>query len=356
MATDIHRSTMESVMPIRAPSRNRRRILHTCAVSMLATADRASTKATMFRGPIGFLVNWVIQFVTIRGLLAGLCRFQIHLLLAILSFLDDRILKFENAVEDHFPLSSCVFDKIDDVVCLTESLPAKFDDAANKFSGVVSQIPPLSFSLGRILDWVNLLSSLLRNLWGSDVTSSKERDIMVDRNCDEIGHGTTWMIVCGDAVCQIQPSPEPHSKNLPKKLCMSDQKANNENTIQELDRKGMKDYSNGKKTDTKMGYESQGKESEDRVTKCSYKEVLEKGSSNKELSEKGCSYKDVLERGTKEELIEDATRDHTSQGIRKQDESPGTTTCTTKKPGDGTTALSRNDPILELFESSWHMT
>ncbi|KAK1415819.1 hypothetical protein QVD17_31607 [Tagetes erecta] len=49
-------------------------------------------------------------------------------LLAILSFVDDHVMVIEDLVEAIWPSSTCVFDKIDDVVKASESLPVKFDD------------------------------------------------------------------------------------------------------------------------------------------------------------------------------------------------------------------------------------
>lgn len=51
-----------------------------------------------------------------------------HQLLAILSFVDDHVMVIEGLVEAVWPSSTRVFDKIDDIVKASESLPVKFDD------------------------------------------------------------------------------------------------------------------------------------------------------------------------------------------------------------------------------------
>ncbi|KAL9665226.1 hypothetical protein QQ045_020639 [Rhodiola kirilowii] len=352
MASDIHRSTVatESAVPKRSPpSRKRRRILHTCAVSMLATADRASAKVTVFNGPFGFVMNRVIGFVTTKGPFAGLYRFQTHLLLLVLSFVDDRVLKVENIVEDHFPSSSFVFDKIDNVVSFTESMPEKIDQAADKVSLVVNKFPPLSSCVAKLVHLVNLLISQLRAWWRSEyVGNTKERDIMVDTNCDKNRHGKTKRVVCDEAVCQIELHPLTTSHTT------------------SLDDKFQKSGSMKEEPDTKICNENRATNTDECVPKCSYKEVLEKGRSFKEVLEKGISsYKDVLEKGIKGEaegqLEEEAVKDCNSKGnnLKQVENIKVENSCTTDNVvqgnGDGM-VNGGNDPILELFESAWHMT
>ena len=61
--------------------------------------------------------------------------------LAVLCFADDHILVVENMIERHFPPSKRVFNKIDDLVRVTETLPEKFDYAGNRFPTTVHQFP-----------------------------------------------------------------------------------------------------------------------------------------------------------------------------------------------------------------------
>ncbi|KAF5726678.1 hypothetical protein HS088_TW22G00359 [Tripterygium wilfordii] len=98
--------------------------------------------------------------------------------LALLSFVDDRILAVESIVETVFPPSKYVFNKIDQYVEIVEILPGKFDDATNKAYMVIHQFPLLDWALLRVISWLNFWISVLTE------TTTKDKEIMVDKSCN----------------------------------------------------------------------------------------------------------------------------------------------------------------------------
>ncbi|XP_038702817.1 cilia- and flagella-associated protein 251-like isoform X3 [Tripterygium wilfordii] len=154
---------------------SRRRILRTCGVSGVAIAHHAYAKAQDLNGPIGSMAKRVAKMAKfIEPLLYAL---QYHSL-ALLSFIDDRILAVERIVETVFPPSKYVFNKIDQCVQIVEILPGKFDDATNKVYLVIRQFPLLDWLLLRVISWLNFWVSVL-------MEATKEKEIMVDKSCTE---------------------------------------------------------------------------------------------------------------------------------------------------------------------------
>ncbi|XP_023765890.1 uncharacterized protein LOC111914370 [Lactuca sativa] len=92
----------------------RRPLLFTLGTLLLSFLQKVSTRFHIFRNPKG--KNAKI-----------LCAIE-HQMLTLLSFFDDHILVFEDLIETLFPSSSRFFDKIDEFIRSSESLPPKFED------------------------------------------------------------------------------------------------------------------------------------------------------------------------------------------------------------------------------------
>ncbi|KAI3516030.1 hypothetical protein L1887_14939 [Cichorium endivia] len=92
----------------------RRRLLFTLGTLLLSFLKKVSKRMHITISPKG--KNTKI-----------LCAIE-HQLLTILSFFDDHIMVFEDLSETLFPSSARLFDKIDELVRSSESLPPKFED------------------------------------------------------------------------------------------------------------------------------------------------------------------------------------------------------------------------------------
>ena len=136
---------------------SRHRPLHTCGASILTIAHSAYVKAQAFNGPIGSTTRRVAK---LASPLAYVMQYQ---WLAILSFADDCILAVENVVEKMFPPSTYVFNRIDNLVQIIETFPAKFDDALEKAPEIVDQV--VFFMITTLTHW--------------ESGSAREKDIMV---------------------------------------------------------------------------------------------------------------------------------------------------------------------------------
>ncbi|KAI9169095.1 hypothetical protein LWI28_006875 [Acer negundo] len=89
-------------------------------------------------------------------------------------------------IESVFPQSSYVYNKIDELVQLTETLPGKFDDAMNKFMMINDQVPLLDRGLVQVLSWLNLFSNRLTHR-----RRSEEKETMIDSNSNECNTDST---------------------------------------------------------------------------------------------------------------------------------------------------------------------
>lgn len=235
----------------------RRRPLEACGVSIYAIARRVYTKAQDLNGPLGSMMKKTTKLVMAFSPL--LCALQCQLLV-IISFLDDYIITFESKVENIFPPSKHIFDKTDDFVRTVETLPAKFDDVVNKFPMIIHHVPLLDWTLVHTISWLNFLISIL-TYCGSHGT--KEKEIGIDKDYNEyVDQSTT--------INKAHHHPVESSSS--------------------------------------------------RVTKGTYKEVLEKGMSKNEEKKE--------DSGKKDEAFEE---------------------------GEEKDIMVSSDPILELFESTWLM-
>jgi hypothetical protein len=279
---------------------SRHRPLHTCAVSFLAIVHSAYTKAQEFNGPIGSTTRRVDKLATFASPLVYAMQYQ---WLIILSFTDDQILAVENMIEKIFPPSNYVFNKIDYLVQITETLPEKFDDALDKIPKIAHQ-----FRFDCVLvQAISLLNFVITKLthWGSENTHEKE--IIVDINCD-------WHNNEQDFVDEAQ-KPEESQANVD-----SDNK------------ESFPLVSETPQAET----ETVGKTDDSGVTKGTYKEVLEKGT------------KENMENKAEEENIEKIEKNEKTN-VDKEEAEKGV-----EKIEDESDQIIQNDnPILELFESGW---
>jgi hypothetical protein len=262
-----------------------------------------------------------------------------------------------------------VFNKVDKLVQIVETLPAKFDSAVNKFPILIHQIPFLDWALSCAICWLNFWLSILTH-WGSETT--KEKEIVVDINCN-----------------------------------------NNsiEQTIVEEEDSNAIEFPNHDGNETKVCFcpisATSGSESQTgspKVVRCTYKDALEKvvKSTNKDALEKGTgesiqnseeSTKQMIqstvisseETSSTEQMIqstvsgeETSTKGETNESMKPKEciaeeetEEARASKEATGEGGDNTaviegnlislpankklTSISKEDPILALFESAWHI-
>ncbi|KAL3655957.1 hypothetical protein CASFOL_000353 [Castilleja foliolosa] len=161
-----------------APERSaRRRPLQTCGASILAIAQKSCTKLQDLDGPFGSTVTRAISFMS--SFVAFIYIFM-YPFIAMTSYIDDRILSFETKAESIFPLSTLLFDKIDNLVSSSESLPDHVDDAFEKIRLLMHWIPFLE----RIISLLNRVLSIVTHL-GTRNTSGKEIAVDSTANSSE---------------------------------------------------------------------------------------------------------------------------------------------------------------------------
>ncbi|KAI3733373.1 hypothetical protein L6452_12816 [Arctium lappa] len=107
-------SDIQDPLPDTAMIPRRRRLLFTFGALIVCVLRNVLTRMHISTSPKGK-----------RGEI--MCAIE-HQWLAILSFFDDHIMVFEDLMETYFPPSTRVFDKIDELLQVSESLPPKFDD------------------------------------------------------------------------------------------------------------------------------------------------------------------------------------------------------------------------------------
>ncbi|KAK4370972.1 hypothetical protein RND71_010447 [Anisodus tanguticus] len=152
----------------------RRRPLYTCVASIFAIIDIACRKAGDLNGPIGSIINKIAIGVSYIMPILYTMQFQ---WLSVLSFVDNCLLTSEIVIEKLFPPSSRLFDKIDEVAYVAESLPGKFDDTIEKLPMIIHQVPLLDWALVHLIAWLNFWISCLTR-WESK--NSREKDITID--------------------------------------------------------------------------------------------------------------------------------------------------------------------------------
>lgn len=156
----------------------RQRPLHTCVASVFAMIHIACRKIDDFNGPMGSIINKIGIGMSYIMPIVYTMQFQ---WLSILSFVDKCFLTSEIVIEKFFPASSRLFDKIDELTYVAESLPEKFDDIMEKLPTIIHQVPLLDWALVHLIAWLNFLILLLTH-WGSKMAREKEIMMDVDHN------------------------------------------------------------------------------------------------------------------------------------------------------------------------------
>lgn len=152
---------------------NRLGPLHTCGTAMITTAYKAYKKTENLPGPLGSTTQ---NLATFFGPILYIIQYH---WLAILSMVDDLILTVENVVETLFPPSTYVFDKIDALVRVSETLPRRFDNAVDKFPAVIHRVPCLNWASAQLVIILNFLVTTL-TYWVVD--GANEKEIPIDIN------------------------------------------------------------------------------------------------------------------------------------------------------------------------------
>ncbi|KAJ6898416.1 hypothetical protein NC652_025049 [Populus alba x Populus x berolinensis] len=240
------------------------------------------------------------------------------------------ILTLERKVEAIFPPSKYVFNKVDKLVQIVETLPARFDFAVNKLPIIFHQIPFLDWALSCAISWLNFWLSILTH-WGSGTTHEKE--IVVDINCNDSSIEQT--------------------------------------NVQEADN-NIVEFQNETKASSPNGKRCTYKDALEKVVKSTYKDALEKGTSestegsSKKMIRSTVSSEAPSPKGEKnesmkeKECIADEETEQASSSKEETGEGGDHTTVmeddpvslpTNKKPE----CINKGDPILALFESAWHI-
>lgn len=296
----------------------RRRPLQTCGVSMLAISHIAYMKLEGVNGPVGSVAKRMAALAT------PACPFvyavQCHWL-ALLSFVDDHILAIEDKVDVLLPGSAHVFDKFDELLRLAETLPGRFDDAIDKLPSVIHRVPLLECVFTHVVSWLNFCFSLLAvaDQRSSDV--EREKKIVVDKNYENPNNNKelSWV----DKVHQSdQPGAE--SKDMTKSPAEVEREDLLKRSYKEELEKGNKEEKETKEDDNiseKMG--------KSMIQKEQVGERIENNENEKKGKEERMEGLVVDQKGIKE-------------NIGREEEEAG--------------MISNDDPILELFNSGWHMT
>ncbi|XP_026408298.1 uncharacterized protein LOC113303481 isoform X2 [Papaver somniferum] len=255
--------------------------LHTSGNAMVTTAYKAYKRVELLANPIG----------TIAQKLGRVVKPTVYILqnhwLAILSYADDQILFVEKAIENVFPPSSYIFNKIDTLVHVTETLPARFDNAADKLPAIIQRVPYLEWAFAQLFLILSFLISTLTN-WGVD--GANEKEIRIDTNSHD-GIATNNRGLTGieemcipnstgndTGECEIKEEIEKQIKEtykdiLVKKKDVNEEEINEKNgvatsykTILEM---GMKE------SEDKMGQQQQGEQSDNKeIGGLTCKEIL----------------------------------------------------------------------------------
>lgn len=91
-------------------------------------------------------------------------------LLTILSLADDQILYIEDMIEALFPPSAYLFNKIDSLATVSETLPRKFDTIVDQFLAMIRQMPTVNWALIHFWATLNFLVVILTD-WAYDYRS-----------------------------------------------------------------------------------------------------------------------------------------------------------------------------------------
>ncbi|KAJ6431330.1 hypothetical protein OIU84_018754 [Salix udensis] len=286
----------------------RRRPLHTCGVSFMEIARKAYTETQEFNGPLGLLTKKMIRLAPFVSLLVYVLQYE-SIFLAILSFVDDHIiLALERKVEAIFPPSKYAFNEVDKLVQIVETLPAKIDFAVGKLPVIFHQIPFLDWAHSCAISWLNFWLSILTH-WGSRTTHEKE--IVVDINCNDSSDVQTNVQEADKNIVEFQDE----TKGMFQSLCLQHQPRKPRQVVRT-------------------------------VRDAPVKQPVLKGEKNESMKAKECIADEETEEASasKEETGEGG--DHTAA----MEDDP------VDLPEDKTPeSIGKEDPILALFESAWHI-
>ncbi|KAJ6719280.1 TRANSMEMBRANE PROTEIN [Salix purpurea] len=322
----------------------RRRPLHTCGVSFMGIARKAYTETQEFNGPLGLLTKKMIRLAPFASLLVYVLQYE-YIFLAILSFVDDHIiLALERKVEAIFPPSKYAFNEVDKLVQIVETLPAKIDFAVGKLPVIFHQIPFLDWAHSCAISWLNFWLSILTH-WGSRTTHEKE--IVVDINCNDSSDEQT-NVQADKNIVEFQDET---------KGCFSPMSATSGSETEASS-------PNGKRCTYKDALE--------KVVKSTYKDALEKGTggstegSPKQMIRSTFSSEATSPKGEKnesmkaKECIADEQTEEASASKEETGEGGDHTAAMEDDPVDlpadkKPESIGKEDPILALFESAWHI-
>ncbi|KAL5717652.1 hypothetical protein ACHQM5_010631 [Ranunculus cassubicifolius] len=280
-------------MVTRRNTTTRHRPLHTMGLAILTIAHKAYSKTDHLPGAVGVATRKLAMF------LGPIIYIILYQWLSTLSFIDHRILTIEKITEMIYPPSAILFDKIDALVEVSETVPDKFDDFADKLLNKMHHVPFLNWALLQSNAILNFFINLLVD-WGFRVVAEKE--IKVDSNSRE-------------SEPSVRKVEESNSK----------------------EKSGNASVENGEETK--------------RAKVSTFKEVLLRPKNEelcKENEDKGMkkvqpTYKEILEKGTKKVGNEKKKEDGEEMGQKLDIEVKDL------KANGGA-----DDPILELFASAWH--
>ncbi|XP_057422188.1 uncharacterized protein LOC130716033 [Lotus japonicus] len=310
--------SQEPKATVRMSSTSRQRPLHACGVSILAIADLALVKIQHINGPLGSPLRKIVNLAKFFTPLIYALQYQ---WLAILSFIDNRILSAEKIAEKLFPPSTHAFDKVDEVVLVIVSLPEKFDYAVTKFPAIIHEVPFVEWTLSRVTSRLNSLASTL-NHWGHESSSIDEKTIGIDRSCNEEVQSSSGgylnnnipmdssddVVIDSDSVESFPPIPEAEHKGIPEVAVPSQVKGSYKEALLE---RGKEE----EPSDSKVEKECENEKKINGDVECEASVGTEKSAGN---------------------------NDEVCQSFGKYQV--------------GRSESVKDDPILQLFESAWLMT
>ncbi|KAK3040818.1 hypothetical protein RJ639_029162 [Escallonia herrerae] len=325
---------------------SRRRPLYTCGAAIMAIVHKVYTKTQGVYGPTGSSTRRIAPLLNsvFPSMYALQCQW-----LAVLSFADDQILSIEGTIETLFPPSTHLFNKIDKLVHDAEALPDKFDDAMNKFPVIIHQAPFLDWALAYLISWLNLLITTLTH-WGSK--STWEKEIMIDTNCND-SHN--------ENVEKSSPIPDSSQDEIktvggvyfPDGIPANEQSEELEKSCRIFD---------SSQDEAKMIEKAHCPTESPTCVQC---DVIESSPRSESFEDEAktvgmtfesdavkFSYKEMLKKGTKENVGKKEDSSTEEAPIIVDDEVGGLREKAANGKNEG---MALEDPILELFEASWHL-
>ncbi|KAF8378112.1 hypothetical protein HHK36_029449 [Tetracentron sinense] len=224
----------------------------------------------------------------------------------------------ENMVETIFPPSAYVFNKIDMLVHISEILPGKFDNVVDEFPMIIAKVPFLNWASTHLSSGLKFLISTLTD-WRTDGTKKKE--IMIDINCDDLTNE-----LASEDTFQCPTRTISHAEH------------ENEVIVKPSSTENSPPVSDTPQTETKSAGVMD-------------KSCAQGGDGLKPMK---CTYKEVLEKGKKENVEEkcDCGKEETQEAMVSKGEVHKEAEMDANGRNEG---VVKEDTILELFESGWHM-